>query len=58
MTYLSAAYANEAQTAVIATTVELGEVLIVQEHPDAWAALLVSGIEITAYQPPPEPPAE
>lgn len=56
MMILSAQWANAEQTAAIVMTAEAGAVAISQvDTPVEWAALLDSGIAISAYTPPPAP---
>jgi len=55
-TFVSARYANGDNTAAIADTEEVGSVaLSVVDTPEAWQALLGSGVQIQPYNPPPDP---
>jgi hypothetical protein len=49
-TFISAAWADAAQTAVVAQTVEAGAVLVSEsEHPLLWAALVASSVSISSF---------
>ena len=51
-TWLSARYANADNSAVIAKTVEAGDVVLsLEDRPKEWAALFRSGIVPTPYAP-------
>ncbi len=57
-TYISATYANDENTAVIAITEGCGAIAIsAADRPDGWAQLLASGVEIAPYEAPVLPPA-
>lgn len=56
MIILSARYANNENTAVIAITDSAGAVaLSAADHPEVFAALLESGVAIAPYEAPPAP---
>jgi len=56
LTIVSAAFANEDDTAAVAQTEEAGAVLLsAADTPDEWAAMLAA-VTPAAYVPPPPPP--
>lgn len=55
-TFLSARYADEENLSVVAETLEDGSVVLSEaDRPEDWADMLLSGVSIAAYDPPPAP---
>lgn len=56
-TFISATYANEDKTAIVAVTKEAGAVALSKaDTPEAWAALKAAKIKVSAYVEPVAPP--
>ncbi|MCV9940906.1 hypothetical protein OIU35_31535 [Boseaceae bacterium BT-24-1] len=56
MRFLSAVYANEEHSAVVAQTDKNGAVLISEaDRPALWSDLMASGVAIAAFERPPPP---